>query len=208
MTKKTRTVHDTMGELEVPIDALWERRLSAACKFSDRFGAMPAELIRALLEIKWATALSHAAMGRMESNKATTIAKVCRDLIASVKAGDLTHFPLVVWQTGSGTQTNMNVNEVVAECSNRLCPDLVFHPNDDINMGQSSNDVFPAAMHIAAKRILVERVLPAVDELIAGFDDLATRCRGQIKIGRTHMRTRYWCRSGDFRLERTTASSP
>lgn len=188
MEHKTRIVHDTMGELEVPFDALWGAQTQRSLQnFPIGNEKMPPEQIKALLEIKWAAALSHAEMGRMSAAKADVIAAVCETLVSGVEVGDLTPFPLAVWQTGSGTQTNMNVNEVVAEMCRKRRPDLTFHPNDDINMGQSSNDVFPAAMHIAAKRVLEKRVIPEVQALIASFDALEQRCQGIVKVGRTHL---------------------
>ncbi len=147
---------------------------------------MPSGLIRALAIIKAAAARANFELcpKRMTEEKYTAIVKVCFEICSGELADN---FPLSVWQTGSGTQTNMNVNEVIAKRASELCSDIKIHPNDDVNMSQSSNDVFPSAMHIAARLEVKERLLPALNALIETLISLEDRNDGVIKIGRTHL---------------------
>lgn len=180
---QTRIVRDSMGEMEVPAQELWGAQTQRSLQnFPIGTEKMPWQQIRAMLEIKAAAAAVNGAAGRLDATMAAHIQAVCHELIAEA---DTAHFPLSVWQTGSGTQSNMNVNEVVAELTSRRMAGV--HPNDHVNKSQSSNDVFPAAMHIAARRLLIEEVIPAVQELIAGFLALEERSGAVIKIGRTHL---------------------
>ena len=182
----TRTETDSFGPIEVPADALWAAQTERSRRFF-AIGAqrMPLEIVHALAEIKRAAAEAHAALGLMTPDKAAAIA----DAAARVAAGefDQVAFPLSVWQTGSGTQSNMNVNEVVARLA---CAALgrarAVHPNDDVNQGQSSNDVFPTAMHVAVV-LAVRPLLTALDRLRTALRAKATTFAAVIKIGRTHL---------------------
>jgi fumarate hydratase class II len=175
---KFRIEKDSMGEVRVPEGRLWGAQTQRSFEhFAIGAEKMPPELIAALGVVKKAAALANAELGVMEQGRAEKIAKVADEIIAGKLAGE---FPLSVWQTGSGTQTNMNVNEVIAHVAG-------LHPNDDVNKGQSSNDVFPTAMHIAAVSAVEDNLLPAVDELRRTFDKLADAYAGIVKIGRTHL---------------------
>jgi fumarate hydratase class II len=188
--RKTRTESDTMGKIEVPAGRYWgaqtERSLAHFKIGGERF---PREMIRALGILKKACATVSAERGVLPPEKAKAIIQACDEVIAG-RLDD--HFPLVVWQTGSGTQTNMNANEVI---SNRAIEILggemgskkPVHPNDDVNKSQSSNDTFPTAMHIAAVEQIRLRLLPAVRNLRATLDRKAKEFAGIVKIGRTHL---------------------
>lgn len=185
-----RIEKDTMGQVEVPADKYWgaqTQRSKNNFKIGD--GKMPIEIIRAFAYLKKAAARTNEKLGVLDHDKADLIAKVCDEILQG-KHDD--QFPLVVWQTGSGTQSNMNVNEVVANRAHVLMGNKLgegsrlIHPNDDVNKSQSSNDTFPTAMHIAAYKLLVETTLPGVQKLrdtlkqkSEAFDDI-------VKIGRTH----------------------
>ena len=183
-----RTERDSMGEVRVPADALWGAQTERSrCNFPIGVGreTMPIEIIRAFALVKKAAALANRALEpeRMSAEKADAIARVCDE----ISAGALDdQFPLVVWQTGSGTQTNMNVNEVIAHRAAAFTG-AALHPNDDVNRSQSSNDTFPSAMHVAAVLILEERLLPALDGLAATLGRLASENMDAVKIGRTHL---------------------
>ncbi|MDR0518971.1 MAG: class II fumarate hydratase [Clostridiales Family XIII bacterium] len=173
-----RTEADSMGEVRVPADRLWGAQTQRSFE-NFRIGGekMPADIIRAFGILKKAAALANAELGVMEQKKAAAIARAADSIISGELGGE---FPLSVWQTGSGTQTNMNVNEVIAHLTG-------LHPNDDVNRGQSSNDTFPTAMHIAAVSAVEGVLLPAVDELRRTLDRLANDFGDTVKIGRTHM---------------------
>ncbi len=184
-----RIEHDAMGEVRVPADRLWGAQTQRSCD-NFRIGVgletMPIEIVRAFCILKKAAARSNHALcpQKMTSQKLSAIERACDEGIA----GELdAHFPLVVWQTGSGTQTNMNVNEVVANRGNALLGASLLHPNDDINMSQSSNDTFPTAMHIAAVLQIEDKLLPAVRELVAAFKKLEAENSDAVKCGRTHL---------------------
>ena len=184
-----RTEHDSMGQVQVPADRYWGAQTQRSCmNFPIGVGieTMPQEIIHAFGILKKAAAMANHALRpeRMTAEKRDTICRVC-DEIMDGKLND--HFPLVVWQTGSGTQTNMNANEVVANRGNALAGKPLLHPNDDVNMSQSSNDTFPTAMHIAAVLALEDRVIPAIDRLCATMRRLEEDNRGVIKSGRTHL---------------------
>ena len=184
-----RTEHDSMGEVQVPADRYWGAQTQRSCmNFPIGVGieTMPQEIIHAFGILKKAAAMANHALRpeRMTAEKRDAICRVC-DEIMDGKLND--HFPLVVWQTGSGTQTNMNANEVVANRGNALAGKPLLHPNDDVNMSQSSNDTFPTAMHIAAVLSLEDRVIPAIDRLCATMRRLEEDNRGVIKSGRTHL---------------------
>ncbi len=185
-----RTEKDTLGEVRVAADRYWGAQTQRSLE-NFRIGGqrMPVEIIRAFAVLKKAAARTNAELTDFPADKADIIGRVCDEILA----GELDeHFPLVVWQTGSGTQSNMNVNEVV---SNRAIEHLggtlgsktPIHPNDDVNKSQSSNDTFPTAMHIAAYGALVERTLPALDTLAEAFEDKARTFMAIVKIGRTHL---------------------
>ena len=184
-----RTEHDSMGEVQVPADKYWGAQTQRSCmNFPIGVGieTMPQEIIHAFGILKKAAAMANHALRpeRMTAEKRDAICRAC-DEIMDGKLND--HFPLVVWQTGSGTQTNMNANEVVANRGNALAGKPLLHPNDDVNMSQSSNDTFPTAMHIAAVLSLEDRVIPAIDRLCATMRRLEEDNRGVIKSGRTHL---------------------
>ncbi len=181
---------DSLGEVEVPEHAYWGAQTQRSLKyFNIGDSTMPMPLIRAYAQLKQACALSNGELGKLSGDKIDAIVAATNDILS----GELDdQFPLRVWQTGSGTQTNMNVNEVV---SNRAIESMggqrgskaPVHPNDHVNMSQSSNDTFPTAMHVAAVTVLQEKLLPAVRELIAGLNDKVRTFEQFVKIGRTHL---------------------
>ena len=184
-----RTEHDSMGQVQVPADRYWGAQTQRSCmNFPIGVGieTMPQEIIHAFGILKKAAAMANHALRpeRMTAEKRDAICRACDEIIDG-KLND--HFPLVVWQTGSGTQTNMNANEVVANRGNALAGKPLLHPNDDVNMSQSSNDTFPTAMYIAAVLALEDRVIPAIDRLCATMRRLEEANRGVIKSGRTHL---------------------
>ena len=184
-----RTEHDSMGQVQVPADKYWGAQTQRSCmNFPIGVGieTMPQEIIHAFGILKKAAAMANHALRpeKMTAEKRDAICRAC-DEVMDGKLND--HFPLVVWQTGSGTQTNMNANEVVANRGNALAGKPLLHPNDDVNMSQSSNDTFPTAMHIAAVLSLEDRVIPAIDRLCATMRRLEEDNRGVIKSGRTHL---------------------
>lgn len=184
-----RSEHDSMGEVKVPADCLWgaqTERSRENFKIGVGLETMPSEIIHAFGILKKAAAKVNNAINpeKMTNEKLNAINAACDEIIA----GKLhRHFPLVVWQTGSGTQTNMNVNEVIANRGNGIAGESLLHPNDDCNMSQSSNDTFPTAMHIAAVLALEDKLIPAAEELIATFKRLEKENEGVVKSGRTHL---------------------
>ncbi|MDL2234234.1 class II fumarate hydratase [Ruminococcaceae bacterium OttesenSCG-928-L11] len=182
---KYRTERDSMGEIQVPADRYWGAQTQRSFQnFAIGEETMPIEIIRAFAVLKKAAAMANARLKKLDEERCELIARVCDE----IWQGSLgSHFPLVVWQTGSGTQSNMNVNEVVANRGNELCGKPLLHPNDHVNMSQSSNDTFPTAMHIAAAVELEDRLLPAVEQLIETFRRLETDHEGVVKTGRTHL---------------------
>ncbi|MGM9684417.1 MAG: class II fumarate hydratase [Eubacteriales bacterium] len=186
---KYRIEHDSMGELEVPADKYWGAQTERSRR-NFRIGVgrecMPPEIIRAFGILKRAAATANRELvpERMTEEKFDAICAACDEVISGALSG---HFPLVVFQTGSGTQTNMNVNEVIANRANEIVGKKLLHPNDDINMSQSSNDTFPAAMHIAAVLEIRNTLLPAVKKLCETFERLEKENEGVVKSGRTHL---------------------
>jgi len=184
-----RIEHDSMGEMRVPEDRLWGAQTQRSVQnFQIGVGieTMPAEIIHAFGILKKAAAMTNAALvpERMTEEKLSAISKACDEVIS----GSLNdHFPLVVWQTGSGTQSNMNANEVIANRGNQIAGKRLLHPNDDVNMSQSSNDTFPTAMHIAASLIIQDRLIPAAEALIETLRRLETENKDVVKSGRTHL---------------------
>ncbi len=189
MEAATRTEHDSMGEIQVPADCCWGAQTERSRR-NFPIGAgretMPPEIIRALALLKKAAAEANARLqpARMTAEKCRAI----REAAEEVLAGKLDQeFPLVVWQTGSGTQSNMNMNEVLANRGNAIAGGKLLHPNDDVNMSQSSNDTFPTAMHMAAALMLERRVLPSVRTLAETLRRLETENEDVLKCGRTHL---------------------
>ena len=184
-----RIEHDSMGEVKVPADRYWAAQTERSHQnFPIGVGieTMPREITKAFGVLKKAAAIANNALKpeKMTEAKLSAISKACDEVIS----GELNdHFPLVVWQTGSGTQSNMNANEVIANRANEIAGVKLCHPNDDINMSQSSNDTFPTAMHIAAVEAIEDKLFPAVDMLIATFKKLERKNRGIVKSGRTHL---------------------
>ncbi len=184
-----RIEHDSMGEVKVPADKYWGAQTERSHEnFLIGVGieTMPAEIVHAFGILKKAAAIANHALKpeKMTDEKLSVISAACDEVIAGKL---MEHFPLVVWQTGSGTQSNMNSNEVIANRSNELAGKKLCHPNDDINMSQSSNDTFPTAMHICAVLALEDKVIPAVETLIATFKRLEKENEGIVKSGRTHL---------------------
>lgn len=184
-----RVEHDSMGEVRVPVDKYWGAQTQRSHEnFPIGVGqeTMPREITHAFGILKKAAAMANHALRpeKMTDEKLAAISAACDQVIS----GELNeHFPLVVWQTGSGTQSNMNANEVIANRGNEIAGKKLLHPNDDINMSQSSNDTFPTAMHIAAVTAIEDRLLPAIDVLTAAFARLEKENAGIVKSGRTHL---------------------
>ena len=184
-----RIEHDSMGDMQVPADRLWAAQTQRSCE-NFRIGVdietMPREITHAFGILKKAAAMAnHELKGeKMTAEKLDAISKACDEVIS----GELnSHFPLVVWQTGSGTQSNMNANEVIANRANQIAGAKIAHPNDDINMSQSSNDTFPTAMHISAVIAVEDKLIPAIELLIETFKRLEAENEGIVKSGRTHL---------------------
>ena len=180
-----RIEHDTMGEVRVPANRCWGAQTQRSHEnFPIGTEKIPQEIINAFAVLKKAAALANCKLGNLDARRANAIAAACDEILAG-KLDD--EFPLVVWQTGSGTQSNMNVNEVVAARANALLGEKLVHPNDHVNKSQSSNDTFPTAMHIAALTAAEDHVLPALDGLAATFERLSAEYADVIKVGRTHL---------------------
>ncbi|GMK39549.1 fumarate hydratase class II [Paenibacillus sp. CCS19] len=184
-----RIEKDTMGEIRVPADKLWGAQTQRSLE-NFRIGGdrMPIEVVHAMAVVKKAAAETNKELGVLDAEKAAAIGSAVDDILS----GELNdEFPLVVWQTGSGTQTNMNVNEVVAHRANdrlkQQGSETRIHPNDDVNRSQSSNDTFPAAMHIAGVTAVEEQLLPALAELSETLASKAEKFSSIVKIGRTHL---------------------
>lgn len=190
MSKKTRVESDSMGKIDVPIDKYWGAQTQRSIQnFPIGTEKMPIELIHALGIVKKAAALVNHELGLLTFEKKKLIIETCDELLAG-KLND--HFDLVVWQTGSGTQTNMNINEVIAnraieKAGGTLGSKSPIHPNDDVNMSQSSNDVFPTAMHIATMSAIKKNLLPHLKLLADGFKAKAQEFQKIVKVGRTHL---------------------
>ena len=186
MTENTyRIERDSMGEMRVPADALWGAQTQRSHEnFPIGTEVMPRDIIRAFAQLKAAAARANASLGVLPAEKRDLICQVADEILA----GELDdNFPLVVWQTGSGTQSNMNVNEVIANRGNQIAGERILHPNDDVNRSQSSNDTFPTALHIAAVTAVTEQVLPAIGELVETMRRLEAENVGVVKSGRTHL---------------------
>ncbi|AWX14528.1 fumarate hydratase, class II [Mergibacter septicus] len=186
-----RIEHDTMGEVKVPADKYWAAQTERS-RNNFKIGAsasMPTEIIEAFGYLKKAAAFANYDLGVLSQEKRDLIGLACDEILAGKLADQ---FPLVIWQTGSGTQSNMNVNEVVANRAHvlnggKLGEKSIIHPNDDVNKSQSSNDTYPTAMHIAAYKKVVETTIPAISRLQKTFADKAAAFTHVVKIGRTHL---------------------
>jgi len=180
-----RIEHDSMGEMKVPVDKYWGAQTQRSYQnFKIGGEKMPREIVNAFAMLKAGAAVANNRLGKLDDNRKDIIVQVCKE-ITDGKLYD--NFPLVVWQTGSGTQSNMNMNEVIAGRGNEISGEKILHPNDTVNMSQSSNDTFPTAMHIAAVTVLETKVLPAVDRLIEVLKRLEEENKGIVKSGRTHL---------------------
>jgi fumarate hydratase class II len=185
-SQKKRVEKDSMGEVHVPIEAFWGAQTERSRNnFKIGIEKMPLELIHAFGYLKKAAVLANNKLGTINNERTKAITFVCDDIISG-KLDD--HFPLSVWQTGSGTQTNMNVNEVIAHVANEhVDENNKVHPNDHVNYGQSSNDSFPTAMHIASVMMVSSSLLPALQEFQDALAEKVKAFEGLIKIGRTHL---------------------
>jgi fumarate hydratase class II len=187
---KTRSERDTFGPIDVPAERLWGAQTQRSLQNFDISGErQPLEIIRALAQVKRASAKVNCALGLQDSKKTDAIIAAADEVIAGKHPDE---FPLVVWQTGSGTQTNMNLNEVIANRASEILggprgDERLVHPNDDVNRSQSSNDVFPTAMHVAAVEALTNHLLPAIAKLRATLENKAREFDDIVKIGRTHL---------------------
>ncbi|MFZ1766649.1 MAG: class II fumarate hydratase [Candidatus Nitrotoga sp.] len=187
---QTRIEHDTFGPIEVAADRLWGAQTQRSLEhFHISSERMPEELILALAMVKRACALVNRDLNLLSAAKADAIVRVADEILAGQHTRE---FPLSVWQTGSGTQTNMNLNEVLANRASELLggkwgKDRLVHPNDDVNLGQSSNDIFPTAMHVAASLSIVQSLLPALRKLRSTLEEKSRNFDGIVKIGRTHL---------------------
>ncbi|MBX9298041.1 class II fumarate hydratase [Chromobacterium vaccinii] len=190
MTKTVRSETDSFGPIDVPANALWGAQTQRSlAHFHISSEKMPPELIQALARVKRACAEANRELGKLDDAKAAAIVGAADEVLAGRHDGE---FPLSVWQTGSGTQSNMNMNEVLANRASELLggrrgPDRLVHPNDDVNRGQSSNDIFPTAMHVAAATQVAERLLPSLGQLRRALEAKAQVFAGIVKIGRTHL---------------------
>jgi len=184
-----RTEHDSMGEVKVPADKYWgaqTERSRINFKIGVGIETMPSEIIHAFGILKKAAArANHELQPDVMTDEKLAAIGQASDEVISGKLDE--HFPLVVWQTGSGTQSNMNANEVIANRANEIAGKKLCHPNDDVNMSQSSNDTFPTAMHIAAVLSLEDKLVPAAMKLIQVFRKLEAENENAIKCGRTHL---------------------
>ena len=180
-----RIERDSMGEMKVPVDKYWGAQTQRSLEnFPIGGEKMPREITDAFAVLKKAAAMANNKLKKLDDKKLELISKACDE----VRAGKLyDNFPLVVWQTGSGTQSNMNANEVIAGRGNEIAGEKILHPNDDVNMSQSSNDTFPTAMHIAAVLGLEDKLLPELQRLTATFARLEKENEGIVKSGRTHL---------------------
>ena len=184
-----RIEHDSMGEVRVPADKYWAAQTERShenFKIGVGIETMPREITHAFGILKKAAAIANHELKpeKMTDEKLAAISQACDEVISGALND---HFPLVVWQTGSGTQSNMNANEVIANRGNEIAGKKLLHPNDDINMSQSSNDTFPTAMHISAVIAIEDKLFPAIDKLVATFRRLEEENAGIVKSGRTHL---------------------
>ena len=190
MNKAIRTEHDSFGAIDVPQDMLWGAQTQRSLiNFRISTERMPQSLLMALARIKRVSALVNAELGLLDTARAEAIAKAVEEVLAGLHPDA---FPLTIWQTGSGTQTNMNMNEVLANRASELMGGgrgelRCVHPNDHVNLGQSSNDIFPTAMHVAAVCDITRNLMPALRSLRATLNEKSARFADVIKVGRTHL---------------------
>ena len=180
-----RIEHDSMGEVQVPADRYWGAQTQRSFEnFKIGTEKIPMEIIHAFAILKKGAAMANHRLGKLDDKRFKLISQVCDEILDGKLDG---HIPLAVWQTGSGTQSNMNVNEVIANRGNEIAGEALLHPNDHVNMSQSSNDTFPTAMHIAAAIEIEDRLFPSIDLLSSTFSRLMEENEGVIKTGRTHL---------------------
>lgn len=180
-----RIEKDSMGEVKVPVGVYWGAQTQRSFEnFKISTEKIPMEIIYAFAILKKAVAQANNRLGKLDHKKCALIGQVCDEILAG-KLDD--QFPLAVWQTGSGTQSNMNVNEVIANRGNEIAGEKLLHPNDHVNMSQSSNDTFPTAMHIAAALETKKQLLPAIEGMISELERLEAENNGIVKTGRTHL---------------------
>ncbi|KAF5073681.1 Fumarate hydratase class II [anaerobic digester metagenome] len=180
-----RIEKDSMGEVKVPVGVYWGAQTQRSFEnFKISTEKIPMEIIYAFAIQKKAVAQANNRLGKLDHKKCALIGQVCDEILAG-KLDD--QFPLAVWQTGSGTQSNMNVNEVIANRGNEIAGEKLLHPNDHVNMSQSSNDTFPTAMHIAAALETKKQLLPAIERMISELERLEAENNGIVKTGRTHL---------------------
>jgi len=180
-----RIEKDSMGEIKVPEDRYWGAQTQRSYEnFKIGIEKMPDEIVKSFAVLKKAAALTNTKLGTLDQDRADGIVKACDEIIEGKLDG---HFPLAVWQTGSGTQSNMNMNEVIANLANEILGDKLVHPNDHVNKAQSSNDTFPTAMHIAAVTAIEDSLIPAIKLLGDTLARLSKENDSIIKIGRTHL---------------------
>lgn len=185
MSEKFRIETDSLGEVNVSCDKFWGAQTQRSLEnFKIGTEKIPREVITALVHIKMACAEANFKFGKLDKKRCDLIVEVCKEIING-KYSD--NFPLSVWQTGSGTHSNMNVNEVISNVCKMKCNDIFVHPNDHVNMSQSSNDTFPTAMKISATLEIENKLLPAMKSIIKSFEKLENCNKGVIKIGRTHL---------------------
>ena len=213
----TRTERDSFGAIEIPAERLWGAQTQRSLEhFHISSEHMPHELILALAAVKRACALVNGDLGLLNPDKAAAIVQAAEEVLAGRHSEE---FPLSVWQTGSGTQTNMNLNEVLANRASELLGGgrgdaRKVHPNDDVNLGQSSNDIFPTAMHVAASLGIQQKLLPALDMLRATLENRSMVFVDIVKIGRTHLQDAVPLTLGQefsgyaAQLDRRSGSSP
>lgn len=180
-----RVEHDSMGEINVPAEKYWGAQTQRSYEnFKIGVEKIPPEVIRAFAVLKKAAAIANHRLGKLDGRRLALISQVCDEILSGSLKDE---FPLSVWQTGSGTQSNMNVNEVIAGRGNAIAGEKLLHPNDHSNMSQSSNDTFPTAMHIAAALEIEDKLFPAMDAFTATLKRLMEENEGIIKTGRTHL---------------------
>lgn len=180
-----RKEHDSLGEMLVPAERMWGAQTQRSLEnFPIGDDRMPIEIIRAFAILKKAAAITNYNLGKLDEKRAVIIGMVCDSVLSGRFDKE---FPLSVWQTGSGTQSNMNMNEIVSRIGNKVAGSELLHPNDHVNMSQSSNDTFPTAMHIAAVTSVTDNLIPATEEMIETLKKLEEENKDIIKIGRTHL---------------------
>ena len=186
MSEGYRIERDTMGEVRVSLDKMWGGQTQRSLEnFQIGVEKMPKQVVQALTIVKKAAAIVNNELGKLDKEKKDSIVAACDEILEGKWDSE---FPLAVWQTGSGTQSNMNVNEVIANRANQILKkEKCVHPNDHVNMAQSTNDVFPGAMHIAAVIEITEKLFPALVKLRDGLEKKALAFAKIIKIGRTHL---------------------